>query len=318
MSEPKLPALPESLLKYKPRLSGAFPPRAALLMLLAAPPISVVLGVAGHYLGILVGYLAGLVAVIPNLLASACGLIVFAFVIFAVIVVGGAFLIYPFVVGALSGLIVGELAKRGHCRSPALASWAGVLNGVFVYLGHAFVSLLSFGGLHPMTVTTTRIENLFDAVIYGTPWWMTFLALVEFVIVVVGARYAANDAVSQSAYCEKHKVWYGDWRKAMLPFESADAVANAMQTQRVRALAGTEQMSEKAYPHLVLKMRGCPASQTCPVEIAATAHWEETEVDKRGNESTKTKSKDWFDLMMPAAFGHALHETLSLRANLPE
>jgi hypothetical protein len=318
MSEPDLPVLPESLLAYKPKLSGAFPVEAAALMLVAAPLISLLLGVVGHYVGILIGYLAVLAALIPNLLASACGFVVYAFVIFAVIVIGGAFLAYPYLLGAANGQIVGVLGKRGHCRSPGLASWAGALNGVFVYLGHAVVALLVSGGLHPMTVTTARIGDLFDTVIYGTPWWITVLVVIEFGLVVFGARQSANDAVSKSFYCERHKVWYGDWQKAMLPIDSAPAVAAAVRSQRLRYLGATEPLEEKTYPHLVLKMRGCPSSQRCPVELAATAHWEETEVDKKGNTSTKTKSKAWFDLVMPAAFGYALDRTLGLQEELPD
>jgi len=70
MSEPTLPILSTSLLERKPKLSGVCPSKATLLMFLAALPISFVLGVVAHYLGIVVGYVAGAVALIPNYLTS--------------------------------------------------------------------------------------------------------------------------------------------------------------------------------------------------------------------------------------------------------
>ncbi|MBN1935047.1 MAG: hypothetical protein JW934_10300 [Anaerolineae bacterium] len=143
MSEPTLPALPASLLVRKPKLSGACPSKAVLLMFLAALPLNLILGVAAHYVGIAVGYLAGFVALIPNLVASACGFVVCAFAIFAVIVVLAVFLGYPFIVGMAGGEIVGRLGKSGHCRNPNAAGWAGALNGLLIYAGHSALSLLS-------------------------------------------------------------------------------------------------------------------------------------------------------------------------------
>ena len=130
MSEPTLPVLSASVLERKPKLSGACPAKATLLMFLAALPINLVLGVVVHYVGIIVGYLAGLVALIPNLVASACGIVVCAFALFALAVILIVFFGYPFVAGIVGGEIVGRLGKKGHCRNPRAAGWASSARGM--------------------------------------------------------------------------------------------------------------------------------------------------------------------------------------------
>jgi hypothetical protein len=316
MSEPALPVLPESLLTLKPKLSGACPFKAILFMYLAALPISLVLGVVAHYLGIIVGYLAGLVALIPNLLTSLCGVVLCVFGIFAFLVIAVVFFGYPFIVGVAGGEIVGQLGKKGHCRNPVVAGWAGALNGIFIYLGHSIVAYVSYGGLHPMTVTIKMFEDLFDTVIYGTPWWMTVLVVLEFAIVLIGAASLANGAIGESAYCETHSAWYAKWKQSRFSVEVAEALASALQTQDVHELETAVQMKEETYPHLIIKTRGCPSGPSCDVEVAATVFWHETKVDKKGKTSTKKESKPWFDVMMPAIFGYALEKTMALQENL--
>lgn len=318
MSEPILPVLPASLLARKPKLSGACPSKAILFMFLAALPINLILGVVVHYLGIIVGYLAGLVALIPSLLTSICGFLLCAFAIFALIVILAVFFGYPFIAGMAGGEIVGRLGKSGHCRNPSVAGWAGALNGIFIYLGHSIVALLSYGGLHPMTITVKMFEDLFSTVIHGTPWWMTALVVLEFAMVVIGAAYRAQEAIGESAYCETHSVWYAKWKQGRFSVEAAEALATVLQTLDVREMETTIQMGEGSYPHLIIKTRGCPSSPSCDVEIAGTVFWQETKVDKRGKTSTETKSKPWFDVMMPAAFGYALERTLALGENIPK
>jgi len=286
-------------------------------MFLAALPISLILGVVAHYLGIIVGYLAGLVALIPNLLTAICGVLLCVFGIFAFLVILAVFFGYPFIVGMAGGEIVGQLGKKGHCRNPRVAGWAGALNSILIYLGHSIVALVSYGGFHPMTVTTKMFEDLFDTVIRGTPWWMTVLVALEFAMVIIGAAYRANEVIGESAYCETHSVWYAKWKQGRFSVEAAEALAIALQTQNARELETTVQMEEESYPHLIIKTRGCPSSPSCDVEIAGTAFWQEIKVDKKGKTSTETKSKPWFDVMVPGIFGYALEKTLALHENLP-
>lgn len=297
-------------------MSGVCPSKATLLMFLAALPISFVIGVVAHYLGIVVGYVAGAVALIPNYLTSVCGFVLCIGGIFAFIVIIAVFFGYPVIAGAAGGAIVGELGKKGHCRNPGVAAWAGALNGIFIYLGHSVVALASYGGVHPMTVTTKMFEDLADTAIHGTPWWMTVLVVLEFTMVIIGTVYFAKDAIGESAYCETHSVWYAKWKQGKFPIEAVESLATALQTQDTQELESTFQISLESYPHLIIKTRGCPTDPACEVEISGTVFWQETKVDKKGKTSTETKSKQWFDVMMPDGFGNALEEKLALQKSL--
>ncbi|MCJ7694647.1 MAG: hypothetical protein MUO40_04395, partial [Anaerolineaceae bacterium] len=227
--EPLLPGLPESFLAKKPHLSGACPSKATLLMYLAGLPISLVIGALAHYVGIGVGYVAGIVATLPNLLASVCGVVLCAFAIFAIIVVLGAFLGYPFFVGYLGGTVVGELGKKGLCRNAKVAAWAGLLNAIFIYLGHSIVAFLSYRGLHPMTVTVKMFEDIFDVSINGTPWWITLLVVIEFAMLLIGAYQGGKQTITEAVFCEEHQKWYSKWKQAVFSVGSIEPITLAIQ-----------------------------------------------------------------------------------------
>ncbi|MBN1935046.1 MAG: hypothetical protein JW934_10295 [Anaerolineae bacterium] len=166
-----------------------------------------------------------------------------------------------------------------------------------------------------MTVTTRLLERLFSTTIQGTPWWMTILVIVEFVMVIIGITYRANEAIGESAYCETHRVWYTKWKRGRFSVEVAEAVVACLQTQDAQGLENIAQMEAESYPHLIVQTRGCPSGPICDVEITGTAFWQVTTVDKRGKSSTETKSKSWFDVMVPAAFGYAMERQLGLQEN---
>jgi len=313
ISEPLLPDLPESFLAKKPELSGACPSKATVLMYLAGLPISLVMGALAHYIGIGVGYVAGIVATLPNLLASVCGVVLCAFAIFAIVVVVGAFLGYPFIVGYLGGMVVGELGKKGLCRNAKMAAWAGILNAIFIYLGHSFVAFLSYRGLHPMTVSVKMFEDVFDVSINGTPWWITLLVVIEFAVVLIGAYQGGKQTISDAAFCEEHQTWYSKWKQAIFSVGSIEPIALAIQENDPQFLDPVVLVAADTYPHVIIKARSCPTSVDCELELKGDVFWQIDKVDKKGQKTKETKSKAWFDVMTPAVFGHQIEEKLGLK-----
>ena len=317
MSKPTLPTLGQSLLARKPTLSGICPPQALLYMFGVGLPISFVLGIVSHYVGILVGILAALLALLPNLLSSICGLILCMGVLFAIAVVLIAFAGYPLVVGVVGGEIVGWLGRKGHCRNTTIGGWAGALNGLFIYAGHSFIAWLQYGGLHPMTVTTKTLGDMFSTAISGTPWWMTVLVAIEVAIIVAAAASRGNGSIGESTYCETHSTWYGNWKQGRFPITAAEAIASTLESTDPRPVEALVQLDEEVYPYLLIKTRGCPTSSSCEVEVSGIVHWQETTVNNKGQTNTENKSETWFDVMMPSFFGYAVQKTLNLQESLP-
>lgn len=311
--EPLLPGLPESFMAKKPQLSGACPSKATLLMYLVGLPISFAIGVLSHYVGIIVGYVAGAIATLPNLLASVCGVVLCAFAIFAIVVIIGAFLGYPFVVGYLGGMVVGELGKKGLCRNAKIAAWAGILNAIFIYIGHSVIAAFTYGGLHPMTVTVKMFNNVFDASITGTPWWMTILVLIEFAMVLIGAFQGGKQTISDAAFCEEHQQWYSKWKQAIFSAQSIEPIALAIQEEDPQFLDPVVLVPAETYPHVIIKARSCPSSSECELELKGDVFWQIDKVDKKGQKTKENKSKSWFDVMVPAVFGHQVEEKLNLK-----
>lgn len=311
--EPMLPDLPVDFMANKPKLSGACPSKATLLMFLAAIPISFGVGVAAHYVGIAVGYVAGLVALLPNLLASVCGFMLCMFVVFAFIVLLAAFLGYPLFVGYLNGIIVAELGKKGLCRNPKAAAWAGLWNGIFVFAGHAFICMLLTRTIYSMTISKEMIENAFDTTLGEAPWLWVVLAIIEFVMVLIGGYQGGKQTITEAAFCETHQKWYTPWRQGIFGIDSKEPVALAIQENEAQFLDNVTLATAEQYPHLVLKTRNCPTSPGCPVEIRGDVFWQVETVNKKGEKTLETRNKTWFDVMADADLAHRMEEKLSLK-----
>ena len=320
MSEPTLPALPDSLLTLKPKSSGACPPKAILFMFLIALPINLIWSMVAHYLGIVFSFLAMLVLLLNTYADTVCVPVSVVSFLFTAIFTLLVIFVYPITVGRVSGAIVGRLGKIGHCRNSSIAGWAGGLSGLFTYIGHSLVSLYSDGRLCPIiTVYIKKLDDDLNVIVtHDRPWWLFVVMALEFLVVIIATAVVASSAISDSPYCETHKTWYGRWQRGVFSVSAIQAVANAMQTRDVRHLESIVRLEQETYPHLVIKTRGCPSSPLCDVEIMGTAFWQVTSVDKNGNPSTETKSKSWFDLMMPSAFGHALEKALGMQEKLSE
>jgi len=313
-----LPDLPVDFMANKPKLSGACPSKATLLMFLAAVPISFVLGMAAHYVGIAVGYLAGVVAMIPAAMASVCGFVVCMFVVFAFIVIVAVFLGYPFFVGYLNSKIVAELGKKGLCRNPKIAAWAGLWNGLFAYGGHAFICLLLTRTVYSMTISKEMIENAFDTTVGDAAWFWIVLALVEFVMVLIGGYQGGKETITESAFCEEHQKWYTPWRQGIFGIDSKEPVTLAIQENDTQFLDNVTLSPADQYPHLVLKTRNCPASPDCPLEMRGDVFWQVETVNKKGEKSLETRNKTWFDVMADSSLAHGMEEKLSLKEVKPE
>jgi hypothetical protein len=318
MTEPTVPVLSQSILERKPRPSGICPPRSLALMFGAGLPISIVVGVIAHYIGILVGWLGGLIAALPNLLFGACGFIACGAVIFALVVIAAVVFGYPIVVGVVAGGIVGELGKLGKCRNTHAAGLAGAFNGVIIYAVHALVAFLVTASLHVLTVNTSTLEDLFDVTLDGTPWWMYVLVIIEAIIVIVASAATASGTVGGATFCEEHEVWYGPWREARLPVEHAEPIAQALETGTLQGLEDVARLTSQNFPHLLMRIRRCPTSPSCDVEITGKVVWQEKKVDKKGKESTEQHSKEWFDTMVPPGLGEALEKAMGLDPDITD
>lgn len=310
--EPALPDLPPEFLAKKPQLSGACPPKANLLMFLVGIPISLMVGVAAHYVGIVVGVIASGVAMLPSTMASVCGVVLCMFVVFAFVVVLGAFVGYPLLVGYLNGMLVGELGKKGLCRNPKAAAWAGLWNGIFVYLGHLLISFLSAKTIYSLTASKALIGELGNASISGQSWFMILLAVIEFVLVIVGGHWGGKESITAAAFCERHQIWYTKWRQGIYAIDALQHFAQSLQASDLLLLDNVAPTTADKYPHLVLKARNCPMDATCPVEIRGDVFWQIDKVDKQGKVTKENKQKLWFDVMADADLAHQIEQKLHL------
>jgi hypothetical protein len=319
LGKPLLAQLSSDVLLNKPELSGKCPGKAWMLMLLAALPISLVYGIAAHYVGIAVGWLGALVSVIPTLLTSACGFVSWLFVIVGIAIMAVVIFGYPFLVGYLDGAyIVVALGKKGLCRNVGASCFAAAINGIFAYLGHVLITLLVSRGIQPLTYSISQLESAFDTTIVGIPVWMVVLCIVEGIIVLVGAIIGARDELKGSTFCEEHQCWYGKWEAAAYPPEINASLAASIEANDVALIESFEPVANDAFPRLSIQARSCPKGDGCDWEVKATAWWQEQTVDKRGQTTTNNKSEQWFDVLLPSEFGRQLKEKLGIKIIVPE
>lgn len=318
--KPSLTQLSADVVAHKPELSGECPGKAWLLMLLAALPISLVYGVVGHYVGIAAGYIGGVVALIPNLLTSVCGLISWAFVIFAIIVILGVVFGYPILMGYIDGgFIVLALGKKGLCRSVNAAGFAAAINGIVAYFGHILITFLISMRIQPLTYSISQLESLFDTTIVGIPAWMYIFCGVELILVVVGAVIGARDELKKSTFCEKHQCWYNKWLSSSYAPSINTSLAAAIEANDSNLLESFDRIANDILPRVFLEVRSCPKSQDCEWEMKATLWWQEQTTDKKGQTTTNTNSEQWFDILVPSEFGLQLEEKLAIgKADMAE
>ncbi len=311
--KPFITPLTADVLANKPKLSGICPGKAWALMLLAALPISLVYGVVAHYVGIAAGFVGGIVALIPNLLTSFCGLISWVFLIFAFAVMAMVILGYPFLAGYLNGMfIVAGLGKKGLCRNVNVAGFAAVINGIVAYFGHVLLTLLISKTIQPLTYSVSQLESAFDTTIVGIPGWLVVFGFIELILVVVGAVTGAREGIKENTFCEEHQCWYGAWTSGNFSPDINTSLAAAIEAGDASLLESFEQISKAAFPRLSIQTRTCPKSEDCDWELKATLSWQEQTTDKKGQTTTNDKSEQWFGILVPSDFGHQLKDQLKL------
>jgi hypothetical protein len=311
--KPGLPVIPESIKSQTPKLSGKCPGKAFLLMFILAPVISFVLGVIAHYLGIAVGFVGAWVALIPTLLTSVCGFVNWFLVLFGIAIVFMVYIGYPLLIGYLDGsLVVTGLGKNGKCRNAVIAGFAGLINGVTLYIGHSLMAWIVSKALHPLTFTTIRLESVFNTTIEGTPFWIYLMIGVEFILVLVGGFLGANNEIKTLTFCEKHNVWYGKWKQASFPVTIKEELAQAVLEMNPDYIEHTEKILKDTYPHILLQYRCCPGGADCDMELKANVLWQEQTVDKKGKTTISNQVETWFDVLLPTSFVQVLADKLGL------
>lgn len=238
-------------------------------MFIASIPISLILGVVVHYLGIILASIGlGLlllkgeqqvgVGINWTFIAHVLGFIFMVVMLF-----------YPYLMGYLDGeLIIGRLGKLGQCRNARIAGLAGAFSGVLIYLGHLLLSWISYGRLSSLIVPTQTVEGIFDRTIAGTPWWGYVLIAFEAVTLIIGASFATKRLISGSYYCETHKTWFGDWSCGWLALESAWPIADAISAEKVKGIRNISQ-GAIGLSHIEIKARSCPSGLNCFMEMTA-------------------------------------------------
>jgi hypothetical protein len=285
-------------------------------MFLAGPAIAVICGVVAHYLGIAAGWLGGIIAALPTLLTSICGFVMCMGVIFAIIVILAVVIGYPILMGAVMGALIAILGKEGKCRNPAVVGLAGAFSGIFAYAGHVAIGYLVAGTFSIMTINTADFAEIFDITsIRGTPWWMFALMVIELVIVVIAAAWAAKDENKNDLFCEPHGVWYEAWKEANYSLALAPAIAKTLEAAQVRGLENVTLMKTIktiSHPYLKVRSRRCPSSTACELQFMVHLNWQETTTDKKGQQKTESKAKVWLDTMLTPSLGFALEHALRL------
>jgi hypothetical protein len=312
-AKPVLPALPEEMVSHKPSHTGICPGKAKLLMFLVALPISLVIGMAAHFVGTAAAYLGSWVALLPTLLTSVCGFVSWLFVLVGIAIVLGVFVGYPFLAGYLNGKLVATLGRKGFCRNPKIAGWAGLLNGIPLYLGHVIMSFLVAQQLAIMTFTPTQLESTFDIdmAIRGGAVLTYILCAIEFAFLLWGGFTGARDEVKDSTFCEEHQAWYGKWVEGRYPASVINPLAQRL-TEQVY-IQPVEQVKPQVFPALNVAYRCCPVGEGCEMEMKATLWWQQTSVDKNGQQKVDNLSELWFDMLVPSELGRGIVAELDLK-----
>ena len=311
--KPELPVLPEELTSHKPSHTGICPQKAKTLMFLAALPISLVVGMAAHFVGTAAAFLGSWVAVLPTLLTSVCGFVSWLFVLIGIGIVLGVFVGYPFLAGYLNGKLVAAFGRKGFCRNPKIAGWAGLLNGIPLYLGHVVMSLLVAQQLAIMTFTPAQLESTFDIdmAVRGGAVLTYILCVVEFGFLLWGSFTGARDEIKDATFCEEHQAWYGKWIEGRYPASVINPLAQRL-TESVY-IQPVQQVKPQVNPALNIAYRRCPVGEDCEMELKATLWWQQTSVDKNGQQKVDNLSELWFDMLVPAELGRGIVAELDLK-----
>ena len=306
MSKPQLPSVPESVREraYKP--SGKWTSRSLALMSGLGLPAAAIIGVVGHYVGLvfplLVGLLVALFAIVGNL-CGMLGCLGALTIIFSVLLFG---FLYPAAAGAAIGYVTWLLALRSKCRSSRWAASIGLLGGA---VGYSVLSFITFQRFGMVRLSSQMVSTYLE--LTNTPWWLYVLVGLDALVFVGIATLVPYTQVKETPFCEGCEEWYGSWKDRKFSLEIAEPLLQALETGSAQTLRTLEEISSVAeHPYLEVKLRRCPSCDISDFQVAASAAWKEVTTDKEGQKKTEIKTEEWFKAMAPADLGTQLDEIL--------
>lgn len=299
---------PGSVLERAYRASGNCTLRSIAVMVSFGFLAGAVIGAVGHYVGLLIPYLANLVVLLYGLLARySGGCLGLAILISLVPIVAFIGLIYPLLIGAMIGYVTWLLAKLGKCRNPGRAGTIGFVNAAIGYGVFAFIAIQTSGMMH---TTSGLIYSYFE--LTSTPWWLYVLVGLEAFIFTIGAAAVCYTQVEEMPFCEDCEKWYGSWQQKAYSLGLAEPLVQTLTSGSPKDLEDITRLSAVEYPHLIVKMRKCPSCQTSDFQLVVRIVWEE-EKNGKGEKKPEIKKGDWFKAMVPAELGLKLERLLFVK-----
>ncbi|MGZ5385371.1 MAG: hypothetical protein ACXWH0_15505 [Acidimicrobiia bacterium] len=288
------------------RLSGACPTRASGFML-AGIGGGVVVGFIGYWAGWLVywvmSHLGGWVGVVGGASleikgeSSSGNGARLALSVIAVMVIASVALVYPILLGVVSGSFVAFAASAGKCRNTSAATVFGLLGGVATWGTLALTGLLASGAVHE----SSRGLGLFDVV----PGWLTSAVLaIDAALVILSAVYVVRKSMKKTPFCERCQQWYGMTTETTVPFGTAMPLVSALSSG---SAVGLTPVQTENPAEIVLRLQGCECRLADSV-LSADVTWQKAK--RNGKVSAKVVA--WFQTTLPPELGAAVEEALFL------
>lgn len=308
MTKPSLPSIPKELRSRTYTASGICPAGPAIAILGIGILGGAAIGAVGYYVGSLVPILVMSVYSLLAGLAGGClGILLLLSGGIIAIAIG---LAMPVILGFATGRIIWDGAKWGKCRSPKWAGAVGLVGGVAAYVTFALIAVRTSGDMR----LTSGFDVLISSVVglSGTQWWQYVLFGIEAVILILVSRSVAIDCVSSTAFCEGCQEWYVNHRQ--------DLFSPSLASPLVRSLiSGSPEFtaedivhvpSDSNVPYLVLSLRKCPSCNTSEFEFGAKVVWQEIESGKDDEKKVKVKEEAWLKTMVPSHLGGQIETVL--------
>lgn len=308
MTKPSLPSMPKELRSRTYTASGICPAGPAIAMLGIGILGGAAIGAIGHYVSSLVPILVMSVYSLLAGLAGGClGILLLLSGGIIAIAIG---LAMPVILGFAIGRIIWAGAKRVKCRSPKWAGAVGLVGGVAAYVPFALVAVRTSGDMRLTSGFDVLISSLVG--LSGTQWWQYVLFGIEGVILILVSRSVAMDYVSSTAFCEGCQEWYVNHRQ--------DSFSPSLAGPLVRSfMSGSSELtaedivhvpSDSNVPYLVLSLRKCPSCTTSEFEFGAKVVWQEIESGKDDEKKVKVKEETWLKTMVPSHLGEQIETVL--------
>ena len=314
MSNFALPELSPAVLKKTHHWSGICPPQAWAVMLLLGLPLSFGLGLLCKYV---FGFLNIIISLLPLFIY---GLVAwyskFWAIVFICFFLALFFFVYPMILGSLAGIASGYISKFSHNRNPLIWRGFGLAASLCAYAGYLYIPFSRQQVVYPILASVADITSMGFGLQVGyqtLPGLYIFVAVLEAGLAAYFAFRFASQMAEEETYCETHKTWHAQEKIGFISEADADLLVAALESENHETLKSIHKFSSEDYPHLEIKTRHCPVEPACQVDLTCTLAWLEFKTDKRGKTSETKKKETWFKLLVPAAFGQILEETLALQ-----